>query len=1042
MCLVGKPVIVKTDVVDSDIPLLLSRTTMKKAGVKLDLEKDTAVILGQDVSLNLTTSGHYCIPVDKSETLLVEEVNSVKLEELEPEKGKAALLKLHRQFAHPPKERLAALLKDAGAWMEEFEKQLLEIEQKCDLCKVYAKTPPRPIVSMPMAKEFNEKVAMDLKQYKGRWILHMIDMWSRYTVSVFIQRKRPSDVIDAMMKYWVGVFGVMGAIMSDNGGEFSSDEMREKASILIIRLCTTAGMSPYQNGLCERVHAVTDMMLTKLEDENKTVNIETLLAWANMARNSLQMWNGFSSHQLIFGQNPNLPNIMKADLPALEGSTSSETLSKRLNTLHEARRAFILSEADERIRRALRTKVRAAEEKYDNGDLVFYKREGRERWLGPGKVVFQDRKVVFVRHGGVFVRVSPNRLCKIKHDKSDIETDKDFCEKQSEKGSKEDKKKTEAVVPSIVSETLTRAPVQHNQEEIPQTDSVQRQLPRKNDKIKYKLPNSDEWTEAKVLGRAGKATGRYPSWFNVRNSIDNEDKSVDLDKVEWKAVDEEKVNIADINGKASQDQMLIEKAKQTELEKLHHFDTFDEVEDHGQKTLSTRWVLTGKDTSTRARLVARGFEEHSFIPSDSPTVGKGAIRIFLAVAGSKRWIIKTTDIKSAFLQGNQLQRDVYIKPPKESDIPVGFVWKLKHGLYGLKDGARQIYMSVRDELLKLGCNQSKMDPAVFTKQSGKRLTGIVCCHVDDFLHAGEVEFEVLLCKLKQRYLAGKVEETDFQYIGFHIKQRENKIMVDHSKFMDKLDHPQIDPIRAIQKHEKLTNDEQTLYRKLVGQLNWAVQGSRPDLAFELVDLSTKLKTATVADLLKAIKTMGKLKDIIHIQIFPLLHGAVEKDWEIFVFTDAALANISEGEGSTGGQILWIKDRIGNCCPIHWQANKIKRVVRSTIAAEALSLQEGLESALYYRKLLEEICHLDSDKVPITAFVDNKSVVEALKSTKMVDDKRLRIDIAAIKEIKNNNVLVKWIPGKVQLANCLTKRGADGMQLLNILQTGKMPEEFT
>lgn len=157
-------------------------------------------------------------------------------------------------------------------------------------------------------------------------------------------------------------------------------------------------------------------------------------------------------------------------------------------------------------------------------------------------MVFQDGKVVFVRHGGVFVRVSPNRLCKIKHDQSDIETDKDFCEKQSEKRRKEDKKKTEAVVPSIVSETLTRAPVQHNQEETPQTDSVQRQLPRKNDKITYKLPNSEEWTEAKVLGRAGKATGRYPSWFNVRDITDNEDKSIDLDKVEWKAVDEEKVN--------------------------------------------------------------------------------------------------------------------------------------------------------------------------------------------------------------------------------------------------------------------------------------------------------------------------------------------------------------------------------------------------------------------------------------------------------------------------------------------------------------------
>ena len=48
VCIVGKPVTVKvkTDVVDSDIPLLLSRTAVKEAGVKLDLEKDRAVIMG------------------------------------------------------------------------------------------------------------------------------------------------------------------------------------------------------------------------------------------------------------------------------------------------------------------------------------------------------------------------------------------------------------------------------------------------------------------------------------------------------------------------------------------------------------------------------------------------------------------------------------------------------------------------------------------------------------------------------------------------------------------------------------------------------------------------------------------------------------------------------------------------------------------------------------------------------------------------------------------------------------------------------------
>ena len=189
--------------------------------------------------------------------------------------------------------------------------------------------------------------------------------------------------------------------------------MKEVASILNVILLTTSGESPFQNGLCEKVHAITDMMLIKLEAEYGKMNSQTSLSWANMARNSLQMWNGYSSHQLVFGENPNLPNIMSDNLPAMEGTTSSEVFAKHLNALHAARKIFIESEANERIRRDLRHKVRASEQVFENGDRVFYKREGKERWLGPGKVVFQDGKVVFVRHGGVFVRVSPNRLQKV-----------------------------------------------------------------------------------------------------------------------------------------------------------------------------------------------------------------------------------------------------------------------------------------------------------------------------------------------------------------------------------------------------------------------------------------------------------------------------------------------------------------------------------------------------------------------------------------------------------------------------------------------------
>ena len=52
---------------------------------------------------------------------------------------------------------------------------------------------------MPIASKFNEKVAMDLKQWNGRWILNSIDMWSRYTLSVFVDQKKPGNIIDALM---------------------------------------------------------------------------------------------------------------------------------------------------------------------------------------------------------------------------------------------------------------------------------------------------------------------------------------------------------------------------------------------------------------------------------------------------------------------------------------------------------------------------------------------------------------------------------------------------------------------------------------------------------------------------------------------------------------------------------------------------------------------------------------------------------------------------------------------------------------------------
>ena len=130
-------------------------------------------------------------------------------------------------------------------------------------------------------------------------------------------------------------------------------------------------------------------MLLKLREQCPKIPTEVLLSWANVSRDSLQMWHGFSSYQLVFGRNPNLPNVMLGKPPTFTGPTTSETLEKHLNALHVARKSFIETESNERIRRALHHKVRSCETVFNHGDSVFYKREGQERWLGPAKVVFK-----------------------------------------------------------------------------------------------------------------------------------------------------------------------------------------------------------------------------------------------------------------------------------------------------------------------------------------------------------------------------------------------------------------------------------------------------------------------------------------------------------------------------------------------------------------------------------------------------------------------------------------------------------------------------
>ena len=73
---VGKNIYIQADVVSCAIPLLLSKGSMKKAKVKINMENDTAVIFGKTLKLSCTSSGHYRVPLldENQSTSTTEEI--------------------------------------------------------------------------------------------------------------------------------------------------------------------------------------------------------------------------------------------------------------------------------------------------------------------------------------------------------------------------------------------------------------------------------------------------------------------------------------------------------------------------------------------------------------------------------------------------------------------------------------------------------------------------------------------------------------------------------------------------------------------------------------------------------------------------------------------------------------------------------------------------------------------------------------------------------------------------------------------------------
>ena len=155
-----------------------------------------------------------------------------------------------------------------------------------------------------------------------------------------------------------------------------------------------------------------------------------------------------------------------------------------------------------------------------------------------------------------------------------------------------------------------------------------------------------------------------------------------------------------------------------------------------------------------------------------------SLKLFFAVATNQEFSLRSIDIRAAFLQARELDREVYLLPP--SDLrEEGMLWKLKKPLYGLNDASRKFWLRVKKAFADFGLRRIEGDEALYFKRDEEgRLEGMISTHVDDFNMAGTDNFlETITEKIKGTLDVSKVEDTKFQFTGIDVEKRNGSIKI-------------------------------------------------------------------------------------------------------------------------------------------------------------------------------------------------------------------------------------------------------------------------
>ena len=224
--------------------------------------------------------------------------------------------------------------------------------------------------------------------------------------------------------------------------------------------------------------------------------------------------------------------------------------------------------------------------------------------------------------------------------------------------------------------------------------------------------------------------------------------------------------------------------------------------------------------------------------------------------------------------------------------------------------------------------------------------------------------------------------------------------------------------------EELNEEQEETMRSCIGKLSWLANQTMPQIAFTILELTTK-STWTGADVRALLKATRCLE--------PISIGYRNLNWDrarLEVYTDASLGNL-EGSKSGAGHIIFLTDgSVKNL--IAYSCAKVKRVVKSVFAAELYSLSEGLSEVILIRHFIQEITNR---VIPISVWTDSRQVFDAVtKVSSQPRDKKTILELREVQDwINREQVDLQWIPSKENPADALTKKGVSPDGIVSLLR---------